>query len=303
MANYDLGQLLSYRRIKVGFANRVVYLETTKGQYIVKIIIRNNPVRVKYEVDLLNFISGLPTPKPIPTKSGRYLIKFNQVNKAFIYSYLLGRQQTRFNNRMLNAVGRLLGRLHSQTMKFKSSVKRTEMYNIDYRALIQIIGKCKKLKVPKLQEALAYIHKELPKYFLPKQLPTGAMHIDFKPENTLFVKNKINGLIDFDNSYNGPLILDLANTLMWYCSNSGIFNVKKARIIFAGYKQTRQLTKQEKYYLYDALQFAFLSHMLIDIYYMQKDLPRQYILWGLKNLLKTQKQLAVSKRQFQLLFD
>lgn len=305
-ANYNVGEVLSYQRIKKGFANVVVGAKTTKGKYILKIVIRNNPFgRVRYEVDLLNFIKGLPTPNPIKAKNGQHLLNYNRTNKAFIYPYLSGRQLKRFNKSMLKQVGRFLGKLHLQTKNFKSSVKRMELYNIDqkyFREMIRVSRR--KLKDKKIQKWIDYMEKNLIRYLLPKSLPQGGMHIDYKPENVLFTNGKITGVIDFDNSYNGPLVLDLANTMMWFCSEKGKFDIKNALAIHQGYKQSRKITKQEKEYLFEALHFALLSHMLVDVYFLALDkLPLDYIKWGMVNLCETEKNLVLTKEEFKSIFN
>lgn len=303
--NYNLGELLSYQRVKKGFANVVIKVKTTKGKYILKIAVRNNPnSRVQYEVDLLNFIKGLPTPRPIKAKNGKCLLNYNRTNKAFIYPYLPGYQLKRFDKSKLRQVGRFLGRMHLQTRDFKPSVKRVEMYDIDrkyFREMIRVSRK--KLKDKKTQKWVSYIENNLLRYLLPKSLSKGGMHIDCKPENALFVKGKLTGVIDFDNSYNGPLALDLANTLMWFCSKKGKFDIDSALTIYQGYRQVRKLNKQEREYLFEALHFAFLSHMMVDFYYLAlHKLPLWYIIWGMANLCETEKNLIITKDEFKKIF-
>lgn len=304
--NYNLGEVLNYWRIKKGFANVVVVVKTTKGKYILKIAVRNMPDnRVKYEVDLLNFIKGLLTPRPIKAKNGKYLLNYSKENLAFIYPYLPGRQLKRFDKSKLRQVGRFLGKMHLQTREFKSSVKRVEMYNVDceyFKEMIRVSRK--KLKDKKIQKWVDYMENNLLQYLLPKSLPRGGMHIDYKPENVLFTGGRITGVIDFDNSYNGPIVLDLANTLMWFCSEKGKFNLDDAPVIYQSYKQVRKLNEQERNYLFEALHFAFLSHVLVDIYYLALDrLPSSYIKWGMINLCETEKNLTITKEEFKKIFN
>jgi len=303
-ANYNVGEILSYQRIKKGFANVVVGVKTTKGKYILKIAVRNNPDRVKYEVDLLDFIKGLPTPRPIKTKGGKLLINYNPQNRAFIYPYLSGHQLKRFNKSMLKQVGGFLAKMHLQTKNFKSSVKRLEFYNIDKKHFREMIKVSRRLKDKEMQKWVSYLENNLLQYLLPKSLSQGAMHIDFKPENALFTGGKLTGVIDFDNSYNGPLVLDLANTMMWFCSKDGKFDLDNAFVIYQGYKQIRKPTKQEKECLFEALHFAFFSHMMVDFYYLALDkLPLWYIKWGMANLCETEKNLNLTKEEFKSIFN
>lgn len=306
LINYNIGQLISYKHIKKGFGNVVVDTRTTEGRYIIKIALRNNPVRVKYEVDLLNHIKNLPTPRPVPTKQGKYLLYYNKTNRAFIYEYLPGREIKNLTRKEITQVGSFLGNLHKQTHNFKSNVKRLEYYNINQKSFRQMIRVSKGTKDKLIRKWVYYMEENLLDYILPQSLPQGAMHIDLKPENLLFQKRKLTGVIDFDNAYNGPLLLDLANTMMWFCSKNGKFNLQEAQTIYKSYVKVRKLNKQEKRYLFNALHYAFLSHMLIDIYlYVSKTdrLPLSYIKFGIANLLETEKNLSITHKQFNHIFN
>lgn len=109
-----------------------------------------------------------------------------------------------------------------------------------------------------------------------------------------------------DNAYTGPLVLDLANTLMWICSAKGYFATQTARKIYSAYKKVRKLHTREQQSLFSALHYAYLSHMLVDMYLFcsKKDrLPLRYIRWGITNLLTTESKLPFDQRRFQQLFS
>ncbi len=125
--HYDMGRLLEYEKIKFGFANKIIKIKTTKGSFILKIAVRNNPYKVKYEVDLLNFIKNLPVPKPIKAKNRKYLLQYGS-NKAFIYKFIPGQAIHEFDNLALKDIGRFLARYHLQALNFRSSIKRFELY-------------------------------------------------------------------------------------------------------------------------------------------------------------------------------
>jgi len=303
--NYNIGKLISCQRMKKGFGNLLYKIITNKGTYILKIVVRNNPVRVIYEVDLLNHIKKLPTPQTIPSKDKKILLNFNATNKAFIYKYIEGKVTNVFNDDLLFSIGKFLGELHKQSIKFKSNIKRLEFYNISKKSFREMIEVSKETKNLKIKNAVHYIKNNFLQYSLPKNLPQGAIHIDLKPENVLIKNKKLSGVIDFDNSYIGPLILDLANTLMWFCSKNGKFNFKKAKIIFEGYTKKRKISPREKKYFYNVFHYVFLSHMLVDIYLLvsKKDrLNQKYIYWGIDNLLKTEKNIKLSQKEFNIIF-
>ncbi len=317
LGSYEIGELLEYKEIKSGFANAMVRLKTTSGDYILKIVIRHNPYRIYYEVDLLNFLKNLPVPKPIKANNGKYLLDYG-ANKAFIYKFIPGKQINKFNDLMLKQVGELLAKFHLQSSHFKSKVKRFELYTVKDR-LEEMVNRSKKVKNQVIEKDLGYVVNNLPRYFLPEFLPKGAIHTDFKPENTVFYKKKINGLVDFDNSYPGILVLDLAITMMWFCSN-GRFNINKALVIYRAYDRKRKLTKLEKEYLYEAIHYAHVGVALICFYVyavnyrgfvikergyyitnMKTYLP--FMKWIMDNFLEAEKNFTISKEDFKKIFN
>lgn len=306
LTNYDIGKLVSFKHVKKGFANRVFYIKTTQGEYILKIAVRNNPNnRFKYEVDLLEHLKGrgLPVPKIIRSKKNKLFLRY-QGHGAFIYEYLPGKQLEKFSSVMFREIGTTVAKIHLTTAKFESPVKRMELYNV-YPALFKRqVALSRKTKDKKILGAIDYFEQELPKYFLPKFLPQGAMHIDVKPENTLFKNGHLSGLVDFDNSYNGPLVFDLAHTLMWFCARKGNFDFAKTKIVYDAYNRVRHLNKAERDNMSRALHYSCLSHSFIDVYFQihRKELSLEYVYWGIDNLLPAHKHLLKNEARFKKIF-
>ena len=296
---YDLGKLLSFKKMKKGFANSLYYLRTTKGNFTLKIAIRNNPIRIRYEIDLLNHLRNLPIPRPLGTKGGDHLFDYKG-HQSFVYPFLNGKEAKQLTPVLLTQIGKFLGKLHLQTQGFRSSIKRMEFYNISPSQFKKIIKTSKSLKDPKIRKGLDYLTTNTLRYQLPGGLPRGAMHVDLKPENTLVDKGRLSGVVDFDNSYIGPLVFDLAHTMAWFCSKKGKFDARKAKAIYKGYISVRRLALKEERSLFDALHYSFLSHVLIDIYFLALGkLPKSYILWGIDNLLAAEKNLAFTRAEFK----
>jgi homoserine kinase type II len=300
--HFNLGKLLSYKKLKKGLANCIYHIKTTKGDFAFKISIRHNSKKINYEIKLLNTIHGLPIPKPIKTKNGKYLFDYKG-HKTFIYPFLPGKEEKKFTQEMLFEVGKFLGKLHLQTEGFSSPVRRTNFYGISYQGIKRIVQESRYQKNLKIKKAVFYLKENALKYKLSAGLPLGAMHIDLKPENTLFAKGKLAGVVDFDNSYNGPLIFDLADTLAWFCSKKGNFNINEAKKIYQGYKSVRKLTTKEQQTLFDALHKVLCAIVLCGIDYLNhKKLPEKYIIWLIDNLLETEKNLKLTREQFQKIF-
>ncbi|MFH0829246.1 MAG: phosphotransferase [Candidatus Kerfeldbacteria bacterium] len=301
LRNYRVGTLVWYRRIKKGFANAVCAITTTKGDYILKVAVRNNPVRVRYEVDLLCFLKNLPTPKPLRSRHGTYLLDFDGIHKAFMYPLLSGTQHHRFTRSMFRQVGRFLGQYHLQSRQFHSKVHRFEFYNISSARFQRMVRVGRHAPQVEVRRATVYLASVFRRYRLPPSLPQGAMHIDVKPENVLFSGGRLRGIIDFDNAYLGPILLDLANTMMWFCSRRGRFDLEGSLAIAQAYNAVRPLGALERRSLFKAVHYAAVSHVLVDIDMMlhgRHRLPLSYIRWGIKNLLETERRLSFTHEEF-----
>jgi len=267
-----------------------------------KIAVRNNSNKLNYEINLLNKIKNLPTPRPLKTKSGNYTFDYKG-HRTFIYPFLVGKEESKFTKKMLFEVGEFLGKLHLQTKGFKSSIERTDYYTITPKKLKRVLKESRHLKHPKVAETISYLKENAFKYKLPSGLPSGAMHIDVKPENTLFNKGKLSGVVDFDNAYPGPLVFDLADTLMWFSIKNGMFNLNDAKIIVKGYKRVRILSKQEYESLFNAIHYVILGLALCGLDFLaQKKLPEYFVVWCFENLLEAEKNLKITKKEFQEMF-
>ena len=77
-------------------------------------------------------------------------------------------------------------------------------------------------------------------------MPTGIIHADLFPNNTLFVGDTLSGVIDFYFAANDSLAYDLAICLNAWCFESDFsFNMTKGRALIAGYRAKRALNRAE----------------------------------------------------------
>jgi len=296
---FNLGDILSHQKLKKGYANSLYRVKTTKGDFVVKIAVRHNSEKLNYEIKLLNILHDLPIPKLIRTKNNEYFSDYKG-HRTLVYPFLSGEEKKKFSKGMLFQVGEFLGELHLQTKGFVSPVKRIDYYEVSSIRIKRVVRESRNQKDIKIKDALQYVKENALKYKLPTSLPKGAMHIDLKPENTLFTGNHLTGVVDFDNSYNGPLIFDLADTLMWFCSRRGRFDMEDAKKVYQGYQSARKLNAQESSLLLTALHRVFCGITLCGIDLLnQKTLPKELVVWVIDNLLEAEKNLTISKQQFQ----
>lgn len=293
---WDLGDVKKIRRFKSGQVNESYYVKTGQGEYVLRIYRYKKEKEIAFETSLLGRLTGLPVPEIVPVR-GKEIIKVG-LYPAIIYKYIPGESLKSITLNQRKDVGKTLAEIHSRTKDFKWSGKRNEYYNFTSNKINLFSRTVAKSRIP-LKGRFQEIKDDIIRYRLSLSLPNGGIHVDIKPENVLFYKGRLNGIIDFDNSYIGPLVLDLAKTMMWFGLYDKKMNLTYARDIYRGYKSVRKLTALEYEALYKTIMFAYASH-LFDVFYMAslKKNTMRYFRFLMNNLYSSYKNFTVSKQDF-----
>ncbi len=270
--------------------NKIIYAKTFRGEYIIKIAVQNNSkTLLSFEIDLLDHLKGLPVPIPIKRKNGVSLKKINN-HFAFVMTFLPGKHRLHANDIMLKEVGTFLAKMHKKTFRYKSTVRRLQTLSSTTVSLKNIFKKCDSITDKKINNTYVYIKNNILNYLPPKDVPSGAIHSDLKPENCLFNKDKLTGVVDFDNSYFGPLIVDLANTTIWFCRRGNELDISKSNRILKSYEKIRKLTTKENNYYSNALHFVYLRNLLRGVEYWKRGkVSKKFMLWAIDYFLKPEK--------------
>jgi len=291
-----LGMVQRVTRFTKGERNVTYRVVTTRGDYCLRVYREKTPHEFGFELALLNAIRGLPTPclhrigSQWWTKvDGRY---------AAVYDFIPGSQLKRFTTRQLEDVGAFLGRFHRRSRTFHWRGTRKRFYDLPDRRIDNIVQFARACRVPFLQH-LPDMARELRRWRLNSRLPSGPIHVDVKPENVLFKNGRLSGVIDFDNCYKGPLMLDLMTSMVWFGLLGRKFKLSRAAAVYRGYRRERRLSPLEYRELYRVLHFKFVSHVFID-YEMRakKAVSEEYLSWLVHNLYWAYRHLEVSEKQF-----
>ena len=97
------------------------------------------------------------------------------------------------------------------------------------------------------------------KDFNKSKFEEGLIHGDLYYDNTLFHNNRLNCLLDFEQSGKGPLILDIGISISGTCLEKGTINSKLIESFLLGYESKRQLPQIEKKVLNQAILLGLLS--------------------------------------------
>lgn len=296
MTAAHLGAVRRIRRFVIGHRNLTYRVATTKGEYCVRGYLHRSLKEFAFEMALLNTIRRLPVPH-LHRIGSQWTFPVGR-HFGVIYTYIPGRPLWTLSVSQCKEVGRFLGRFHLHSHGFSWHGQRSKFYDLPDKRIKRIVRLAQKQHVP-YTNLLPEIVNELQQWKLNSRLPEGPIHVDVKPENILFEKGHLSGVIDFDNSYIGPLILDLATSMVWCALVRRRFDLKRAEAVYSGYRRERRLTPLEYRELYRTLRFKFVSHVFVDYEgYTYNAVSDEYLSWLVNVLYWAYRHLAISEKQF-----
>lgn len=246
VAEYDIGEVVSFAGIAEGVENSNFLVRTTKASYILTIYEKRvAPQDLPFFVGLMEHLAanGLRCPTPIRARDGEALRKLNG-RPAAIVSFLEGLWPRRITAAHCAGVGEALARLHQAQQGFE--MRRLNALSLTgWRSLV---AACE-ARADEVKPGLgAGIKAELSylEGVWPKDLPEGVIHADLFPDNVFFLGDRLSGLIDFYFACNDFLVYDLAICLNAWCFEPDhSLNVTKARLLATSYQKRRPLSAAE----------------------------------------------------------
>jgi homoserine kinase type II len=246
LANYDLGQVLSFKGIAEGVENSNFLMQTQTGRYILTLYEK----RVA-EADLPFFIGlmehlakkGVTCPQPVRGRKGEALGRLAG-RPAAIVTFLDGLWIRRPTARHCASVGEALGLMHRAGADFP--MRRPNALSIGawpelFRAAEARADEVSPDLAGETAGELAALRASWP-----TDLPGGVIHADLFPDNVFFLGDELSGLIDFYFACNDALVYDLAVGLNAWCFEpDASFNVTKGMALINGYERVRRLTGPE----------------------------------------------------------
>lgn len=249
IAQYDIGDLKTYKGIAEGVENTNYLLETSVGRYILTLFEQRTPVAdLPFFLNLKQHLSdrGIPCPLPLLMKSGKNLGQLAG-RAATIVSFLEGKSLSQANASHCRQVGEILGEMHLAGQSF--GMRRQNGLDLPaWRPLFEKSGK----RSDEVQSGLAnWIEQELD--FLeshwPTGLPTGVIHADLFRDNVFFDGDRLTGVIDFYFSCTDLLAYDLAITVNAWCfekqNEHFELDTEMAQSLIEGYQSKRRLESPE----------------------------------------------------------
>lgn len=247
LADFGLGEALSFKGIAEGVENSNFLLETSAGRYILTVYEK----RVK-EDDLPFFLGlmewladrGYPSARPVADQSGA-LLKKVRGKPCAIVEFLPGLSVRKPTAAHCREAGIGLARLHRTATGFPMP-RENDLGQAAWAPMFERLGGAAEALKPGL-EAVIRADLSMLQDRWPTDLPRGVVHADYFPDNVFFQGAKFAGTIDFYFACIDATAYDLAVALNAWCFEpDGSFNVTSARAMMAGYESVRPLSDAER---------------------------------------------------------
>ena len=249
LADYDIGEAVSFKGIAEGVENSNYYLETTTGRYILTLFEkRANPQDLPYFIALKQHLAahGFACPTPVAARDGQAL-RTLAGRPSVIVTFLTGMSPKRPSARQCRALGKGLAELHAAARDFPmqraNGLGPASWPNL-WQGRTETAEQLQSGLAALIEGDLEAISKANPQSL---NLPRGTIHADLFPDNAFFLGDLFSGAIDFYFACTDALVYDLAICLnAWAFEPNGEYNFSKGRNLIAGYESVRPLEPVER---------------------------------------------------------
>lgn len=247
LAQYDVGELTSYKGIAEGVENSNFLLHTTKDPLILTLYEKRvEKSDLPFFLGLMQHLSerDLSCPLPLPRRDGELLGELSGRPAALI-SFLEGMWLRKPEAKHCREVGKALAGMHLAGEGFE--IKRPNALSLEgWKTLWEKSAeRADEVETGLEQEItaeLAFLEAHWP-----KDLPAGVIHADLFQDNVFFLGDELSGLIDFYFACNDLLAYDVSICLNAWCfEKDGSYNVTKGSALLEGYCSVRPLSDQER---------------------------------------------------------
>jgi homoserine kinase type II len=247
LADYDIGELLSYKGIAEGVENSNFLVHTKAGSFILTLYEKRVAAKdLPFFLGLMGHLAarGITCPQPVKNRQGG-MFGTLAGRPAALVTFLEGMWMRRISTGHCAAVGEALAKLHLAGADFK--MKRVNALGMrSWRPLYEQAKDRGDSVREGLCDAIARELDALEKSW-PRDLPQGVIHADLFSDNVFFLGDKLSGLIDFYFACTDALAYDISVCLNAWCFETDhSFNVTKGRALLKAYAQVRALTASER---------------------------------------------------------
>lgn len=267
IAQYDVGDLLSYKGIAEGVENTNFLVHCEKANFILTLYEKRvNPDDLPFFLNLMEHLaqSGINCPLPVVRKDGKVLGQLAGRPAAMI-TFLEGVWMREPTIEHCRALGTTLAKMHEAGKGFNMQRKNSLTVG-DWRPLW---NKCVEAH-PNMEDALRVAVEAALNNFeanWPEKLERGIIHADLFPDNVFFLGGELSGIIDFYFACSDALAYDIAVCINAWCFEADhSFNAAKGAALLEAYNASRKLSDEERQAMPMLCEGAALRFMLTRLY-------------------------------------
>ncbi len=245
--------------LSLGISNSNYKAATDKGLYLLKISNDKGPKELASEQDILLLLSKMGFPysiTPYTTKKGESVYRYNELH-GVLYPFVPGIPPGP-NDATCFEIGQGLATLHVLTEGKKfDGIRRHEEVGF---GPLEIRDYCQQNSCPQdFKQVFEKLFPDKAQSFLSVDFAKGIIHGDLYYDNTLFDKNRLRAILDFEQAGVGELILDLGISISGTCLEKGMVNAALVLSYLRGYESVRRLPAVERAHLREAVILGFIS--------------------------------------------
>ena len=186
---------------------------------------------------------GLPTSSFLLNKEGK---RFSIVDEhvVTVSPLIAGTHPTTVTLAMCHEMGRRLGQFHTATQILTLKKKGWMSFEVAQKSLHHLKTYAKRADTTSIS-IIEKVLGESPQLF-EQVLPRGVIHGDYQYENLLFQGEQIVAVLDFEESENNLLIVDIARSVANLRNWTDFSFESLQETFFAGYQTSRLITAAER---------------------------------------------------------
>ena len=247
LAGYDLGEVVELTAIAEGVENTNYRLDTTLGRFVLTLFEgRADEASLPFCLGLTAHLAsrGFACPTPIENRAGGWLGRLNG-RAAAVIEWKTGAWLRSPSAADQAAAGAVLARLHLMAADFElgrdNPVGPAMWRRLADRCAAGASGEDRGL-LDRVEAALERLGDPFT-----DDLPGGAIHADYFPDNILFEKDAVSAVIDFYFGCTGAFAYDLAIALSAWGFDAEGRAIPEALAAFQrGYETVRPLSAAER---------------------------------------------------------
>lgn len=291
-ATFQLGTVKHFSELPGGYANKNFKLVTSEGSFCVRLCLQQPIELLTYEVKLMERLKAnrFPTAYPLSMPGGNFIC-LHEGQQFMVYEYKKGSEPVP-NERTALEMGYATGKL-SEIVPDDYLISKEN--TLDPSHMRNLIDHFPRANNP-IPEIFDFIECYYDKFNLLEaiHLPTGIIHGDLFPNNTLFdSKDQLVAIIDFEEACVDRLLLDVGMTMNGFCFVDNRLSPPLADAFIRGYESHRLLTEIEKILLLKFIMLAAFSmitwHMrfhLVDVPHAAQELRVRQLMARIQHLDK-----------------